>query len=110
MHYVSMNQECCGILIFLANQIFRFLLVRVDYWYLWKTHFLNFRDFQESPNPLKIPITTPDECLHLTEKTTYQPKMILWHKMAKNRHDHYDHFEGVRGFLEIPKVQKMGFP
>ena len=31
----------------------------VDYWYLWKTHFLNFRDFRESPNPLKIPIPTP---------------------------------------------------
>ena len=28
--------------------------IRMDYWYLWKTHFLNFRDFQESPNPLKI--------------------------------------------------------
>ena len=35
------------------------LEIRMDYWYLWKTHFLNFRDFQESPNPLKIPITTP---------------------------------------------------
>ena len=33
--------------------------IRMDYWYLWKTHFLNFRDFQESPNPLKIPIPTP---------------------------------------------------
>ena len=28
------------------------LEIRMDYWYLWKTHFLNFRDFQESPNPL----------------------------------------------------------
>ena len=28
--------------------------IRMDYWYLWKTHFLNFRDFQESPNPLKM--------------------------------------------------------
>ena len=35
---------------------FEIFLVRVDYWYLWKTHFLNFRDFQESPNPLKIHI------------------------------------------------------
>ena len=35
------------------------LEIRMDYWYLWKTHFLNFRDFQESPNPLKIPIPTP---------------------------------------------------
>ena len=33
--------------------------IRMDYWYLWKAHFLNFRDFQESPNPLKIPIPTP---------------------------------------------------
>ena len=32
--------------------------IRMDYWFLWKTHFLNFRDFQESPNPLKIPIPT----------------------------------------------------
>ena len=30
------------------------LEIRMDYWYLWKTHFLNFRDFQESPNPLKF--------------------------------------------------------
>ena len=39
--------------------------IRMDYWYLWKTHFLNFRDFQESPNPLKIPIPTPasDFCI-----------------------------------------------
>ena len=35
------------------------LEIRMDYWYLWKTHFLNFRDFQESPTPLKIPIPTP---------------------------------------------------
>ena len=28
--------------------------IRMDYWYLWKTHFLNFRDFQESPSPLEI--------------------------------------------------------
>ena len=35
---------------------FEIFLVRVDYWYLWKTHFLNFRDFQESPNLLEIPI------------------------------------------------------
>ena len=34
------------------------LEIRMDYWYLWKTHFLNFRDFQESPNPLKIPISS----------------------------------------------------
>ena len=33
--------------------------IRMDYWYLWKTHFVNFKDFQESPNPLKIPIPTP---------------------------------------------------
>ena len=33
--------------------------IRMDYWYLWKTNFLNFRDFQESRNPLKIPIPTP---------------------------------------------------
>ena len=32
---------------------------RMDYWYLWKTLFLNFRDFQESPNRRKIPILTP---------------------------------------------------
>ena len=38
----------------------------VDYLYLWKTHFLNFRDFQESPNPPKYrfpplhPISAPD--------------------------------------------------
>ena len=39
---------------------FEIFLVHVDYWYLWKTHFLNFRDFQESPNPpQKIPIPTP---------------------------------------------------
>ena len=30
---------------------FYIFLVRVDYWYLRKTLFLNFRDFQESPNP-----------------------------------------------------------
>ena len=42
----------------MENQIFRFL-VRVDSWYLWEIHFLNFRDFQESPNPLKVPIPTP---------------------------------------------------
>ena len=30
--------------------------IRMDYWHLWETHFLNFRDFQEPPNPLKIPI------------------------------------------------------
>ena len=35
------------------------LEIRMDYWYLWKTHFLNFRDFQESRKPLKIPIPTP---------------------------------------------------
>ena len=35
---------------------FELFLARVDYWYLWKTHFLSFRDFQESPNPLKIRI------------------------------------------------------
>ena len=33
--------------------------IRMDYLYLWKTHVFNFRDFQESPNPLKIPIPTP---------------------------------------------------
>ena len=50
--------------------------VRVDCWYFWQigfldlfgpcellvfmeTHFLNFKDFQESPNALKIPIPTP---------------------------------------------------
>ena len=35
--------------------------IRMDYWYLWKTHFLNFRDFQESPNPSKyrIPLLHP---------------------------------------------------
>ena len=38
---------------------FEICLVRVDYWYLWKTHFLSFGDFQESPSPLKIPIYTP---------------------------------------------------
>ena len=38
---------------------FGIFLVRVDCWYLWKTIFLNFRDFQESPNPLKIPMPTP---------------------------------------------------
>ena len=38
---------------------FEICLVHVDCWYLWKTKFLNFRDFQESPNPLKIPILTP---------------------------------------------------
>ena len=32
------------------------LEIRMDYWYLWKTHFLNFRDFQESPNPFKKPL------------------------------------------------------
>ena len=32
---------------------------RMDYWYLWKIHFWNFRDFQKSPNPLKILIPTP---------------------------------------------------
>ena len=31
---------------------FEIFLVRVDYRYLWKTHFLNFKDFQESLNPL----------------------------------------------------------
>ena len=42
------------------------LEIRMDYWYLWKTHFLNFRDFQESPNPFKYrfpplhPISAPD--------------------------------------------------
>ena len=59
MDDLSMNQECGGILIFLANQIFIFV------WLAWiigiygKPMFLNFRDFQEYPNPLKIPIPTP---------------------------------------------------
>ena len=29
------------------------LEIRMDSWYLWKTHFLNFWHFQESPNPSK---------------------------------------------------------
>ena len=36
--------------------------VRVDSWDLWEIHLLIFRDFQESPNPLKIPIPTPIGC------------------------------------------------
>ena len=59
MDHLSMNQECCGILICLANRIFRFV------WSAWilgiygKNHFLNFRDFQDSPEPPKIPIPIP---------------------------------------------------
>ena len=58
-YHLFMNQECGGILIFLANKIFRL------FWSAWilgiygKPTFLNFKDFQESPNPPKIPIPTP---------------------------------------------------
>ena len=30
--------------------------IRLDYLYLWKSHFLNLRDFQKSPNPYWTPI------------------------------------------------------
>ena len=57
MDYSCLNQESGGILIFVSKFASE---IRMDYWYLWKTHFLNFRDFQESLNPLKIPIPTLD--------------------------------------------------
>ena len=45
--------------------------IRMDYWYLWKTHFLNFRDLQESPNPLKILYKDhcPSQCANNCAKT-----------------------------------------
>ena len=43
--------------------------IRMDYWYVWKTHFLNFRDFQESPNPLKIPRSQNSKIFKILEWT-----------------------------------------
>ena len=90
--------------------------IRMDYWYLWKTHFLNFRDFQESPNPLKIPIPTPasDFCTRCTLITrNFETKLTKTQKAETKKPRHQlppQHAESRGDILEIPEVQKMGFP
>ena len=56
--YLPIILDPCGFWVFSANQNLR-VLVRVDSWYLWEIHLLNFWYFQETTNPFKILIPTP---------------------------------------------------